>query len=88
MSFISKTANAFLDGNQVIRCGGWIRNGSTTELSKFPLLLPANCRFSELLIIDIDDKLHHGGVRITVTVLCQTLHPAICQEVVEALRHL
>ena len=32
----------FLDNDQLIRCGGRIHNAPTTELAKFPVLLPAN----------------------------------------------
>ena len=77
----------FLDDNQLIRCGGRIHNAPITELSKFPFLIPSNCRFSELLIMDTHKKLHHGGVSITVTALRQTYWiPSIRQCVRKVLR--
>ena len=77
----------FLDDSQLIRCGGRIHNAPTTELSKFPYLMPPNCRFSELLVIDTHQKLHHGGVGITVTAVRQTYWiPSIRQYVRKLLR--
>ena len=61
----------FLDSDQLIRCGGRIHNAPTTELAKFPVLLPANSPFTDLIVMDTHTKLHHGGVSITVTALRQ-----------------
>ncbi|XP_065911263.1 uncharacterized protein [Dysidea avara] len=61
----------FLDDNQLLRCGGRIHNAPTSELAKFPILLPINCSFTDLIVMDTHTKLHHGGVSITVTALRQ-----------------
>lgn len=61
----------FLDDNQPIHCGGRIHNASTSELAKFPILLPINCTFTDLIVMDTHTKLHHGGISITVTALRQ-----------------
>ena len=77
----------FLDDKQLIHCGGRIHNAPTTELSEFPFLLPPNCRFSDMIVIDTHDKLHHGGVSITVTALRQVYwYPSIRQYVRKVLR--
>jgi len=60
----------FLDNDKLIRCGGRIHNHPTTELAKFPVLLPANSSFTNLIIMDTHSK--HGGIMsITVTALRQ-----------------
>jgi len=61
----------FLDNDKLICCGGKIHNAPTTELAKFPVLLPANSSFINLIIMDTHSKLHHGGMSITVTALRQ-----------------
>ena len=77
----------FLDNNKLIRCGGRIHNAPTTELAKFPVLLPANSSFTNLIIMDTHSKLHHGGVSITVTALRQVYWiPSIRQCVRKLLR--
>ena len=77
----------FLDDKQLIHCGGRIHNAPTTELSKFPFLLPSNRRFSDTIVIDTHNKLHHGGMSITVTALRQVYWiPSIRQYVRKVLR--
>ena len=77
----------FLDDKQLIRYRGQIHNAPTTELSKFPFLLPSNCQFSDTIVIDTHNKLHHGDVSITVTALRQVYWiPSIRQYVRKVLR--
>ena len=77
----------FLDDQHMIRCGGRIHNAPTTELSKFPYLLPANCLLTDMIAIDTHNQLHHGGVSITVTALRQVYWiPSIQQYVRKLLR--
>ena len=77
----------FLDNDQLIRCGGRIHYAPTTELAKFPVLLPANSPFTALIIMDTHTNLHHGGVSITVTALRQVYWiPSIRQCVRKLLR--
>ena len=77
----------FLDNDQIIRCGERIHNAPTTELAKFPVLLPANSPFTALIVIDTHIRLHHGGVSITVTALRQVFWiPSIRQYVRKLLR--
>ena len=61
----------FLDDNHLLCCGGRIHNAPMSELAKFPILLPTNCSFTDLIVMDTHTKLHHGGVSITVTALRQ-----------------
>ena len=68
----------FLDNDKLIHCGGIIHNAPTTELAKFPVLLPVNSWFIGLIIMDTHLKLHHGGVSITVTALSRILSLQQC----------
>ena len=77
----------FLDNDQLICCGGRIHNAPTTELAKFPVLLPANSSFTALIVMNTHTNLHHGGVSITVTALRQVYWiPSIRQYVRKLLR--
>ena len=61
----------FLDDKKLIRCGGRIHNAPTSDLTKFPYLLPSKHPVIKLIVVDTHKKLHHGGVSITVTALRQ-----------------
>ena len=77
----------FLDDMNLIRCGGRIHNAPTTEASKFPYLLPNKHVVTRMIVADTHEKLHHGGVSITVTALRQVYWiPCIRQCVKSVLR--
>ena len=59
----------YLDDKQLVRCGGRIHNAPATELMKFPYLLPSNSLLTNMIVMNTHDKLHHGGVSVTVTAL-------------------
>ena len=61
----------FLDDKKLICCGGRIHNAPTSNLAKFLYLLPSKYLVTKLIVVDTHKKLHHGGVSITVTALCQ-----------------
>ena len=83
-----KQLRLFLDDSQLIRCGGRIHNAPTTEAAKFPHLLPSNHPVTKLIVLEVHNKLHHGGVGITVTALRQVYWiTAIRQYVRRLLRH-
>ena len=63
----------------MIRCGGRIHNAPTSDLPKFPYLLPSRHPLATLIIMDTYQKLHHAGASNT---LCQVYWiPAIRQKV-------
>ena len=66
-----KQLRLFLDDKKLIRCGGRIHNTPTTDVSKFPYLLPSKHTVTRMIVTDTHKKLHHGGVNITVTALRQ-----------------
>ena len=78
----------FTDDNHLICCGGRIHNAPTTELSRFPYLLPSNCRFTDMIVMDTHNQLHHGGVSVTITALRQVYWISSIQQYVrKLLRH-
>ena len=82
-----KQLRLFLDDKKLIRCGGRIHNAPTTDVSKFPYLLPSKHTVTRMIVTDTHEKLHHGGVNITVTALCQVYWiPCIRQCVKSVLR--
>ena len=82
-----KQLRLFIDDSKLIRCGGRIHNAPTTDASKFPHLLPSNHPFTKLIVLDTHNRLHHGGVGITVTTLRQMYWiPAMRQYVRRLLR--
>lgn len=77
----------YLDDKQLIRCGGRIHNAPTTELTKFPYLLPSDSLLTNMIVMDTHTKLHHGGVSVTVTAIREVYWiPAIRQYVRKLLR--
>lgn len=64
--------NPFLDSNNILRVGG--RLSQATHLSynkRFPILLPNNCKFTELLIKEIHKNFMHPGIQTTQFLLFQ-----------------
>jgi len=62
----------FLDGTNLLRCGGRIHNAPLSELAKFPLLLPSRHHFTTLVIQNAHAKQLHSGINATLTVLRQS----------------
>ena len=82
-----KQLRLFLDDKKLIRCGGRVHNAPTTDVNKFPYLLPSKHTVTRMIVADTHYKLHHGGVNITVIVLQQVYWiPCIRQCVKSVLR--
>ena len=67
-----KQFSLYLDEDKIIRCKGRINNADTTEESKNPILLPSRHRYTELLIREGHDHVHHNGVRETFNAIRET----------------
>ena len=67
-----KQFNLYLDEDKIIRYKGQINNADTTEESKNPVLLPSRHRYTELLIRERHDHVHHSGVRETLNAIRET----------------
>ena len=61
-----KQFNLYLDGDGVIRCKGRLNNAGIPQETKNPVLLPARHRYTELLIRERHEHVHHNGVRDTL----------------------
>ena len=59
----------FLDSSNFLRCGGRIHNAPVDQSTKFPYLLPANHKLTELIVYAAHAKQLHSGVLSTVTAL-------------------
>ena len=67
-----KQFNLYLDEDKIVRCKGRINNADTTEQSKKPALLPSRHRYTERLIRERHDHVHHNGVRETFNAIRET----------------
>ena len=67
-----KQFDLYLDEDKIIRCKGRINNADTTEESKNPVLLPSRHRYTELLIRQRHDHVHHNGVKETLNAIRET----------------
>ena len=77
----------YLDDKQLIRCGERIHNAPVTERTKFPYLLPSHSLLTDMIVRNTHSSLHHGGVSVTVTALCEVYWiPSIRQCVRKVLR--
>ena len=59
----------YTDERGVLRSGGRIHNASLPHDAKFPILLPKNSHFTNLIIRASHEKVMHNGVRDTPTKL-------------------
>ena len=66
-----KQLRLFIDDKKLICCGGRIHNAPTSDLSKFPYLLPRHHPVTQMIVMDTHKNLNHGGVSTTVTALRQ-----------------
>ena len=53
---LARQLQLFLDKSVLIHCGGRIHNAPTTELAKFPYLLPSKHLFTKLVIYSFHEK--------------------------------
>lgn len=63
--------NPFLDDKGIIRVGGRLCHSDLPYDKKFPVLLPGNTKFTELLITDIHTMFLHCGIQTTNFLLLQ-----------------
>ena len=75
----------FLDDQGALRCGGRIHNAPTSELTKFPYLLPTKHPYTRLVICDIHQRLLHAGTNSTVTALRQAYWVSSARQAVRSL---
>ena len=66
---LSKNLDVFTDEDGIYRCRGRLHNAPLDYDTKFPILLPKNSRFTELLIIDCHAQVAHNGLAETLNQL-------------------
>ena len=86
-NFLINRLGLFLDDNGLIRCRGRIHHSSLNYSSKHPVLLPKNCWFTDLVIIDCHHTTLHGGIAETLlTIRKQFWIPKARQAIKKCLR--
>ena len=55
--------------NHLLRVGGRLSHSLLAEDVKHPLILPAKCHFTTLIISDAHQRTLHGGVQLTLATL-------------------
>ncbi len=64
----------FCEKTQVLRCGGRLMNADLPERSKFPIILPNQCRIVELLVLNLHWSLVHAPLNQTLFELRAKYH--------------
>lgn len=67
--------NPFLDGDNILRVGGRLRNSTLPYNSKHPILLPANHSFTSALVVHFHEKNLHAGPQALLAALRQRFWP-------------
>lgn len=58
-----------LDENKLIRILGRLQKADLNENQKHQIILPANCKFTQVLIDDAHERTMHGGAKLTIQYL-------------------
>ena len=61
-----KQLRLFIDTDNIVRCEGRISQSTLPESAKRPILLPSKHRFTELVIREKHDVVHHDGIKETL----------------------
>ena len=61
-----KQLRLFIDTDNIVRCEGQISQSTLPESAKRPILLPSKHRFTELVIREKHDVVHHDGIKETL----------------------
>ena len=59
-----KESLGMLDG--ILVCKGGLENSDLQLEAKFPIILPKEDRFTDIVVQDCHERVHHGGVRSTL----------------------
>ena len=61
-----KQLGLFLDDDEIIRCEGRISESHVPDSAKQPILLPPKHQFTEMVVRDCHNIVHHDGIRETL----------------------
>ena len=53
--------------NEVLVCKGRLENSDLSEESKYPIILPQDNKFTDLVVLDCHEKVHHFKVKGTLS---------------------
>ena len=77
----------FSDPNGILRCGGRLGNADLSELQKHLALLDANHHVTSLIVRACHERVHHNGVKETLTELRSRFWIVRGRQVVKKLLH-
>ena len=77
----------FSDPNGILRCGGRLGNADLSESQKHPALLDANHHVTSLIVRACHERVHHNGVKETLTELRSRFWIVRGRQVVKKLLH-
>ena len=63
------TLDPFLDCNQVLRVGGWIKKANLSDSLKNPVILPKAGHVTKLIVCHVHEKTQHSGQSVTLNKL-------------------
>ena len=61
-----KQKNLFKDEYGLLRCKSRLQNADTNALENTQILVPAHCRYAELIVRDSHEKVFHNGIAQTL----------------------
>ena len=82
-----KQLKLYIAKDKLIRCDGRIHNAPLEEYTKFPILLPAKDKLTQLIIMDAHVTHFHSGLSSTVTLLRQTYWIPSIRQVIKSIIH-
>lgn len=68
---LAKNLDLFMDVEGVLRCKGRMRNTDWNYDSKYPILIPKECNFTNKIILDVHEKNYHVGPSHTLSLIRQ-----------------
>jgi len=80
-----KQLRLFCDNDGIIHVGGRLHNAPLNYYARYPILLPAKCHFTELVVLDAHNRIMHAGPESTMTYLRQTYWIINIRQVVKSL---
>ena len=63
---LQKDLNLQKDEENIIRCRGRLKNAPMEHDAKYPIILPKNCKFTELVVKHCHKLVFHNSVRETL----------------------
>ena len=78
-----KQFNLFIDENKILCCEGRIHHSTVAETAKRPILLPTKHHFTNLVVHESHNNVHHNGIRETLNAIREKFWISRGREVVK-----